>query len=570
MPTLIVPGVSVETRFDVLPPRPAPSGIVGAVGIVDRPSDSGLVSVTNAAEVAGLLGPGTETTMPEAIHALANGASEVVISAVDGGSRASVALFNSTEAGTRKPALTLRTRSNGGWGNQLAVEVRGIADSTGSIVRTGIRLLLNGRQVEQFADLQVAPGMPDDLFEVLNRRSRYVVALDPGFASAVPAEGTYAFGADGDPVDVPEVVSAGEPRTLFSVLPADRVDPTGLSVTIATDPDKTINVRVFRGGLQEEFVDLTMDPDSDTYLPYVLLAQSRFIFVRLANSLDAGIALPVATAAPEPFTGGTSPDVAAYQDAIDRLADDPRIDLILASVEPTRTDAEARQIHQALAAHATTLADRGAPRIAFGSVTANEQGNLDRIRDHAAALRSRRFVLVSPAGAEGAVAGMIGRMATQDSPTFKPVPLMGIPPATYRESELNRLLGPAINLLVVQDRAGRGVVVLKGIDLTGDQISVTRVADQCVRETKAISENFIGQLNSQDARSALRQQIVATFTRLEREGALVPSTDGTDPAFLVDVYSTQLDFAQGIVRIDIAVRPVRAIDYVYATIRVKN
>jgi hypothetical protein len=57
---------------------------------------------------------------------------------------------------------------------------------------------------------------------------------------------------------------------------------------------------------------------------------------------------------------------------------------------------------------------------------------------------------------------------------------------------------------------------------------------------------------------------------MEREGALVPSTDGKDPAFLVDVYSTQLDFAQGIVRIDIAIRPVRAIDYIYATIRVKN
>ena len=63
---------------------------------------------------------------------------------------------------------------------------------------------------------------------------------------------------------------------------------------------------------------------------------------------------------------------------------------------------------------------------------------------------------------------------------------------------------------------------------------------------------------------------MATLTRMERAGALVPSTDGTDPAFIVDVYSTQQDFAQGIVRIDIAVRPVRAIDYIYATIRVKN
>jgi hypothetical protein len=66
-------------------------------------------------------------------------------------------------------------------------------------------------------------------------------------------------------------------------------------------------------------------------------------------------------------------------------------------------------------------------------------------------------------------------------------------------------------------------------------------------------------LNSEQARTALKQQIVATLTRMEREGALVPSTDGKDPAFIVDVYSTQLDFRAGIVRIDIAVRPVRAI-----------
>ena len=132
-----------------------------------------------------------------------------------------------------------------------------------------------------------------------------------------------------------------------------------------------------------------------------------------------------------------------------------------------------------------------------------------------------RFLAVwdSPAGAAGAVAGMIGRLNPQDSPTFKLVPLFGIPAATYRESQLNRLLGPTTNLLVVQQRTGRGVVVLRGLDASGDQISVTRVADMAIRETKAISENFIGRLNTEDARTALRQQIVATFTRMERDGA---------------------------------------------------
>jgi hypothetical protein len=216
------------------------------------------------------------------------------------------------------------------------------------------------------------------------------------------------------------------------------------------------------------------------------------------------------------------------------------------------------------------MSDNGAPRIAFPSITAAEKANLDKIKDHASAVRNRRFVLVAPPQTEGLLAGMVGRMDVQESPTFKRISLHGMAAATYRESELNRLLGSAINLCVIQERAGRGIVVLKGINTIGDQISVTRVADKAIRETKSIAENFIGILNSEEGRIALIQQLVATFLRMEREGAIVPSTDGKDPAFIVDVYSTQQDFAQGIVRIDIAVRPVRAIDYIYATIRVKN
>jgi hypothetical protein len=331
----------------------------------------------------------------------------------------------------------------------------------------------------------------------------------------------------------------------------------------------TVDARVFQRGLQEEFTGLVVDPDSDRYLPYVLANESRLVRFTPLSSRTAN-QMPAATSTPIEFTNGESPTVQQYQDAIDRLADDPRIDLVLASVERGRDTAEVRQIHQALAAHAVAMADSAAPRIAFGSVTATEAANLDQIREHSALVRNRRFVLVSPPGAEGAVAGLIGRLNPQDSPTFKSVPLFGVPPARYRESELNRLLGSTTNLLVVQERVGRGVVVLRGLDTSGDQISVTRVADIAIRETKAISENFIGQLNSAEARLALKQQIVATFTRMEREGALVPSTDGTDPAFLVDVYSTQLDFGQGIVRVDIAIRPVRSIDFIYATIRVKN
>ena len=96
-----------------------------------------------------------------------------------------------------------------------------------------------------------------------------------------------------------------------------------------------------------------------------------------------------------------------------------------------------------------------------------------------------------------------------------------------------------------------------------------RVADRAVRGVKMIGDLFIGRLNNADGRSALKQKLCEFFLQMEKEGAIVPNTDGTDPAFKVNVYSSQADFAMGIVRVDMAVRPVRAIDYIYATIQVQ-
>ena len=559
MSTLIVPGVRVEARFDVLPPLPAPSGILGAVGIVDRPP-AGTIGVTKPSEIRDLIGPGTEVSMPEVIHALANGASEAIISPVRGGSPASVTLNNNDD--TPQDVMILRCRSNGAWGNDLRAQVTSTNDSEGNPVRVNIRLFIDGQEVESFFDLRDAPGESDDVFEAINRRSRYVVAVDPDFAGELPSAGTIVF-ASAEPVNV----TTDTADVIFQLLLATGVAPEGLSVEIGISGSE-ISMDVFQAGLQESFTGMVLDPDSDNYLPYVLETQSTYI---RARTLPFGEnSLPAATNTLVPFEGGNSPSVDDYRTAIELLEDDPRIDLVLASIEPGRDTAEVIEIHQALLSHCVAMADNGAPRIAFGTITADDADDLDAIRDHSAAVRNRRFVLIGPPGASGVVAGTIGRLRPQFSPTFKNVPMQGIAPSSYRESQLNRLLGSTTNLLVVQQRAGRGVIVLRGLDTTGDQISVTRVADLAIRETKAISENFIGRLNTEDARIALRQQIVATFTRMERENALVPSTDGSDPAFLVDVYSTQQDFAQGIVRIDIAVRPVRAIDYIYASIRVKN
>ena len=335
---------------------------------------------------------------------------------------------------------------------------------------------------------------------------------------------------------------------------------------------QVVALQVFQDdALIETFADLTMDPDDTNYLPAVLkgsgLVRGHDLFVRAGSQ-----ALPQQTSRPQAFTGGVSPSVDDYQDALDRLEGAEEVDLVIASVANQLDDVGMRKVHQLVAAHCTKMADPARNRIGLGSVsakaTANRVTRVNAILDHADDVRSDAFILTTPAGSEAGVAGLLSLQDYFQSPTFKTVPALGVDPGSYSDSELNQLVSG--NVLVVNQKRKLGTIVVKGILTSGRQINVQRTANKAVRDVKAIADVYIGLLNNEGNRNALRQQIIAMFMQMTRDGALVPSTDGKDPPFKVEVYSTQADFANGIVRIDIAIRPVRAIDYVYATILVQN
>jgi len=218
--------------------------------------------------------------------------------------------------------------------------------------------------------------------------------------------------------------------------------------------------------------------------------------------------------------------------------------------------------------HCNRLSALSQGRIGFGQVPGSTPKAIATAADKLiASLVSDRFVLVAPAGVVGAVAGMTGSLDYFQSPTFKRLSGLGEPsPALGVESQQELLRK---NVVPVVAQRGRGVIVLRGLTTDNDQISVRRVADHAVRGVKTIGELFIGRLNNEEGRGALKQKLVEFLVQMQKEGAIVPSTDGTDPAFKVNVYSSQQDFAQGIVRVDLAVRPVRAIDYIYATVLVQ-
>jgi hypothetical protein len=327
-------------------------------------------------------------------------------------------------------------------------------------------------------------------------------------------------------------------------------------------------LRVFADGeLVETWPNLTMDPDDPGYLPEVLQGSSYLrsydLFVRSrTTSLPAGLARPT------PLTPGTSPIPDDYQEALDRLEGAEEVDLVIASVANQLTDDQVRTVHQQVVAHCAKMADLGRNRIGLGAVTAGESANVRAIIDHADDVRSDHFVLTAPAGTDAATAGLLGLLNYFESPTFKTVPAPGIAPGHYTDAELTQLIEG--DVAVINERRHLGIIVVKGILTSGRQINVQRTANKAVRDVKATAETYIGLLNNDGDRNALKQQITALLLQMQRDGAIVPSTDGKDPAFTVDVYSTENDFALGIVRVDIAIRPVRAVDYIYATILVKN
>lgn len=310
--------------------------------------------------------------------------------------------------------------------------------------------------------------------------------------------------------------------------------------------------------------NLTVDPAGARYVTTVLNSQSQIVCVT-----DSKDKLPKASPDGTPYTlaGGVDAGAADYKTSLDKLVNESDVDLVLASVQSLGDNTRLSQIYSAVVSHCDLLSSKSQGRIGFAQVPGATEAE---IKTNAAALAnnlvSDRLVLVAPAAVAGAVAGMIGSLDYFQSPTFKRLAIASVSPAIGVETQQELLKE---NVVPIVSQRGRGIIVVRGLTTDGDQISVRRVADRAVRGVKSIGELFIGRLNNEQGRGALKQNLVAFLVQMEKDGAIVPSTDGTDPAYKVNVYSSQDDFAKGIVRVDMAVRPVRAIDYIYATVLVQ-
>jgi hypothetical protein len=328
--------------------------------------------------------------------------------------------------------------------------------------------------------------------------------------------------------------------------------------------DNTFRLEITAGANKEEFDNLSMLKNNDLNAEKIINENSRLI---TAQTL---VDDPTIDHTPVPAEGKLSggkfapPAKRDYENALEALELEATIDTVYVC------DNWDPEIHALVDAHCQNMSIGKepkplGPRIGIGTVGPKE--SVEQIIRRTELIASDRFVLVAPYGLAGAVAGLISKLDYYESPTFKPLTGVASLEKRYTPSEQMKLLTNGV--LTIDAVRGRGIIVVKGIATSKEQVSVMRVADRAVRGVKNIADNFIGTLNNSRGRLALKERLREFFVSMEREGSIVPSTDMTQPAFLIDVYSSQADFAQGIVHTDIAVRPVRAMDYIYSMVTVQ-
>ncbi|MCK9441958.1 MAG: phage tail sheath subtilisin-like domain-containing protein [Methanothrix sp.] len=333
-----------------------------------------------------------------------------------------------------------------------------------------------------------------------------------------------------------------------------------IAVKVDTGLDaEFVSLQVDDGDIIEMFENLVMKPSDPAYLVDRINKGSKLLSAENLHS-NAPKNNP-ANIQKTNLTLGTMGTISKedYEAALEKLESDADVDIVVAC------EMTSPEIHSLIEAHCTKMSANAKNRIGLATVAKDE--SIKDICGRTNVMASDRFVLVAPYGNLGAVAGLISKLNYFESPTFKPLSGISKLETNYTPSEQMELLKSGV--IPLEAQRGRGIIVVKGISTSKEQISVTRIADHSVRGVKNIADLFIGTLNSSSGRIALKGKITEFLMRMEREGSIVPSTDGKEPAYLLDVYSSEMDFAQGIVRVDMAVRPVRAMDYIYATIKVE-
>lgn len=277
---------------------------------------------------------------------------------------------------------------------------------------------------------------------------------------------------------------------------------------------------------------------------------------------DSNKAVPENRTTPESFVEGSDGADAGYAEYAKSLEilENEIINIVVLAGQTATNGADV------LAAHLKKTAEIQRERI--GIIGSGEEA-LDEIAKHN--LNSDRIIFTAPgvevanrkkgidrlpgAYTAAAVAGLIASLPVQTSPTNKTLTLKGIS-SIFNSSQLTKLVQSRV--LAVEKRDGFRVV--KGIttnDGAWKQITTRRIVDYAIYGVRSACNPYIGRLNNERVRGAMKATLDGFLTRMVDDEALV--------GYTLDISATRAQEIEGTVAVTMTLQPTFSIDFIKVT-----
>ncbi|MBW8873913.1 MAG: phage tail sheath subtilisin-like domain-containing protein [Acidobacteria bacterium] len=323
-------------------------------------------------------------------------------------------------------------------------------------------------------------------------------------------------------------------------------------------------------------VELTYGTAKETYtvadashLAEQVNRRSGLVFTAAADESSFLNSLPDNTIGPQLFgTGldghaaGANGETATAQDYRDALAllENELVNIVVLAGQ----SASDSGMVSVLVGHVNTTAEIRRERIAvIGSngtddlsVIAGHSLNSERVIFAAPGIRTAPQVTLPGAYTAAAVAGLLSSLPVQSSPTNKPLNIPGVSTA-FSSSQLEKLVLQRV--LAVEKRDGFRVV--KGITTSTNsawhQITTRRIVDYAIYGVRSACNPYIGKLNNDRVRGALKATIDAFLTRMVDNEALV--------GYKLDVTATRAQQIAGECIVTMTIQPTFSIDFIVVT-----
>jgi hypothetical protein len=557
MAEMILPGVYIEVRPEgLIVPGQVTVGNIGIVGTASKGPIGVPVILGSYAEARdrfGLYDPwnngaGKLTLVRALEQVYNNGATTVIAVRIADETKAQASSYTLKSA-SGTDAVKLSAKSPGTWGDDLSINVFDATEDafvTGETVDVAAAMMLKRKPVVPNARNQI----------VIKGRPRKLVYTGTPAAGEVkidPASGGLTFPAGEEP-------QAGETVQASYLVKSKKADGT----------DNALKV-VLRFGRAEETYTAVDVKDLVTDLNL----QSAWVTAELlfADTDPKAAELPQKSSKKDAFAlfsgGDDGADGANYSEGLEKLLDQD-VQIIVAAGQDDSFGDEL-DAHCQLASTDTIKRDRIA--VVGSKAAADTSDSTDPVTSHT--LASDRLIFVAPgivvldnavsppvnvtlpgAYAAAAVAGLLASLEPQFSPTNKVLRVGGLA-KNYSDAELTQLVKSRV--LALESRQGFRIVkgVTTSTNTAWTQITTRRIVDFAKYGVRSAANSYIGLLNNDRVRGALRTTINSFLAAMVTDEKLI--------SYDLSVTATREQERQGIVQVTITLRPTFSIDYIKVT-----